>query len=124
MTGMRVERSATGPVTVITFTGELDARSSDLFHAHVATMMPAHSRVLLDLTGTEHMTSAGLRTLLLMYRQGKAQGNAMALAGVSTELRGILSATGFLDFFSVVDSVNDGIDLLTRDTRPRERVDA
>jgi anti-sigma B factor antagonist len=124
MTGIKVERSLTRSVTVITLTGELDARSSDLLHAHVATMMPAHSRVLLDLSGTEHVTSAGLRTLLLMYRQGKAQGNAVALVGVSAELRGILSATGFLDFFGVVDSASDGIDLLTRHAHPRERVDA
>jgi anti-sigma B factor antagonist len=70
------------------------------------------------------MTSAGLRTLLLTYRQGMARGISVALVGLSSEAFNILSATGFLGFFSVADSVSGGIDLLTRNAGRQEPVNA
>jgi anti-sigma B factor antagonist len=86
--------------------------------------MPARSAVLLDLSDTKHMTSAGLRTLLLMYRQGKAQRNAVALLGMSAELHNILSATGFLDFFTIADALDDGLTQLDGTAVQREATHA
>jgi anti-sigma B factor antagonist len=124
MTGMTVKKRVLGSVTVITLAGELDAHVSALVQADVTSIMPAYSQVLLDLSEAEHMTSAGLRTLLLMYRQGKARGNSVALVGLSAEAFNILSATGFLGFFSVADTVRDGIDLLARNDAGQEPISA
>jgi anti-sigma B factor antagonist len=111
-------------VAVVTLTGDLNAHSADTVQFDVASVMPAHTEVLLDLSEVAHLTSAVLRTLLLLYRQGQCLDSAVALVGLSAELRNVLSATGFLDFFRVADSVPDGIELLTREAERKERVDA
>jgi anti-sigma B factor antagonist len=121
--GISVEKSVVDSVAVIRMTGDLDARSADLAHAEVSSIMPAHAQVLLDLSGTKHVTGAGLRTLLLLYRQGKGLDSTVALVGLSAELRNVLFASGFLGFFRVADTVTDGIALLSRVAGGRERSD-
>lgn len=114
---MNVKKSVVDSVAVITLTGDLDAHSAELVGSEVLSIMPAHTEVLLDLSGVEHVTGAGLRTLLLLYRQGQCLDSAVAVVGLSAELRNVLSASGFLGFFRVADSVSDGIELLARDDR-------
>jgi anti-sigma B factor antagonist len=55
------------------------------------------------------MSSAGLRTLLLLYRNAEAVNTTVGLAGVSPDLRQMMEATGFLGFFAVSDTVSDGL---------------
>ncbi|MBV9161565.1 MAG: STAS domain-containing protein [Pseudonocardiales bacterium] len=118
---MNVKKSVVDSVAVITLTGDLDAHSVELVGSEVLSIMPAHTEVLLDLSEVEHLTSAGLRILLLLYRQGHCLDSAVAVVGLSAELRNVLSASGFLDFFRVADSVSDGIELLVRDVRDDRR---
>lgn len=121
--GLTVRKSVIDSVAVITLSGDLDAHSAAVVHADVMAIMPAHSEVLLDLGDVTHVTSAGLRTLLLLYRQGQCLDSAIALVGLSPEMRGVLAASGFLGFFRVAGSVADGVEVLARDARG-ERVDA
>ncbi len=118
---MNVKKSVLGSVAVITLTGDLDAHAAALVHHEVLSIMPAHTEVLLDLSDVGHLTSAGLRILLQLYRQGRCLDSAVALVGLSAELRNAFSASGFLGFFRVADSVPDGVDLLARDTGPEIR---
>lgn len=120
---MNVKKRVVGSVAVITLTGDTEAHSADT-QSDVHSVLSAHTKVLFDLSEVAHLTSAGLRTLLLLYRQGQCLDRAVALVGLSGELHSVLSATGFLGFFRVADSVPDGIKLLARDAGRRERVDA
>lgn len=114
---VNVKKSVVDSVAVITLTGDLDAHSAELVDSEVLSIMPAHTEVLLDLSEVECLTSAGLRILLLLYRQGRCLDSAVAVVGLSAELRNVLSASGFLDFFRVADSVSEGIELLVGDDR-------
>ena len=55
------------------------------------------------------MSSSGLRSMLLIYRQAKAQGVKLVLAGVNKDIRGSMSATGFLSFFVLSESFEDAM---------------
>jgi anti-sigma B factor antagonist len=65
--------------------------------------------VLVDLSAVPYMSSAGLRTMLLLYRNAQAVGTTVCLVGVSTELQEMMEATGFLGYFPVHDTVEDGL---------------
>lgn len=121
---MRLKRSVVGSVAVLVLTGDLDAHAAELVNDDVLPIMPEHSEVLLDLSEVAHLTSAGLRILLRLYRQGQCLDTTVALVGLSTELRQVLAAAGFLGYFTVADSVSDGVELLTGTADRRERVDA
>jgi anti-sigma B factor antagonist len=121
---MNVEKRMVDSVMVITLTGDLDAQASDVMHADVLSVMPSHTEVLLDLSQIRRLSSAGIRALLLVYRQGRSLDSAIALVGLPAELRNALSASGFLGFFKVADSVSDGIALLVSESEQEEHVHA
>ncbi len=55
------------------------------------------------------MSSAGLRLLLRIYRDAKSKAAKVVLTKVNTNIRDSMSATGFLSFFVLRDSVQDDI---------------
>jgi anti-sigma B factor antagonist len=112
MSEMNVTKRMVDSVAVITLTGDLDAEASGAMHADVLSVMPEHTEVLLDLSEVRSMSSAAIRALLLVYRHGQCLDSAVALVGLPAEVRAALSASGFLGFFRVADSVRDGIALL------------
>jgi anti-sigma B factor antagonist len=107
-----ISRRVVGAVTVVSLAGELDARTARVAHERLSGVLPIQAPVLLDLSQVHYVSSAGLRTMLMVYRQAQRMGTPIALVGVSSPLRSILSATGFLRFFRIVDSVPDGVAVL------------
>jgi anti-anti-sigma factor len=54
------------------------------------------------------MSSAGLRVLLLAHRRAQSSRARIVLAGLQPDVREVMSATGFLSFFDVLDTVEAG----------------
>ncbi|GAA0384186.1 hypothetical protein GCM10009530_38850 [Microbispora corallina] len=98
--GARVESCVRDGVTVIGIAGELDGRSGPEVQRRLLAMLPEDGPVLLDMAGLTYLSSGGLRVLLLLHR---AAGARIALARVPPEIRALMAATGFLDFFTVTD---------------------
>jgi anti-sigma B factor antagonist len=109
---MEFEKYMRGRVTVLALEGELDSTTSADARARVTELVPSEGAVLLDLGRMTYMSSAGLRVLLLVYRQAREAGVQMALARLTPDVAEVMSETGFLDFFTVVDSVDDGVEAL------------
>jgi anti-anti-sigma factor len=59
-----------------------------------------------------YMSSAGLRVLLLVQRRAQATGARVALARLPEDVREVMAATGFLEFFAVCDTVEEGAEAL------------
>jgi anti-sigma B factor antagonist len=93
-------RDAVG-ATVVSISGELDASSSADLRDRLLPLIPDGGRLRLDLSGLSYISSAGLRTLLLVYRHAQSQGTAVTLAAMREEIRFVMAATGFLDLFDV-----------------------
>lgn len=110
---MRIDKRVEGDVTVIAFDGALDSGTAGAAQQELEQLVPAHGAVLLDLSRMSYMSSAGLRVLLLVYRWAKNSGTRVTLADVLPDVREVMAATGFLDFFEVADSVADGVAALT-----------
>lgn len=106
---MEVNERVVHAVTVVSLVGDLDARTAPAAQERLTGVLPVRTPVLLDLSGVGYISSAGLRTLLVTYRRAQGAGTPIALTGLSPTLWTVLSATGFLRFFHVVDSVPDGV---------------
>ena len=109
---MDVRKEVIDSIMVIVLTGDLNSRSAPSVQEQVLPALPPDGRVLLDLSRVPFVSSAGLRTLLLIYRQAQAVNSSVALVGLSADIRRVLSATGFLGFFAVADSLPGGLDAL------------
>ncbi len=106
---MQITTRVADAVAVVRLAGDLDARTAPAAQAGLAQVLADRMPVVLDLTEVDYVSSAGLRTMLIVYRQAQHQGIAIILVGVSDTLKSILSATGFLRFFDVSETVTDAI---------------
>jgi len=106
---MEITKRDIDSITVISLVGSLDSRSAPTVQESILPSLPEDGRVLLDLSGVTFVSSAGLRTMLLIYRQAQCVDTTVALVGLSDQLREVLSATGFLGFFVVSDSLHGGL---------------
>jgi len=109
---MQVSITSVQGVTLIELAGSLDGKTAPDVQRQVLPGAEGQNKVILDLTKTDYVSSAGLRMLLLLYRQLKAKGGKMALVGMSEEIKDVMANTGLIKFFLVADTVDAGMALL------------
>ena len=63
------------------------------------------TKLVLDLSGLEYISSAGLRSLLGLSKKAKAAGGGMALFGLSGLPREIFQVSGFDTVFPMHESL-------------------
>lgn len=95
-------------LTIVLVEGEIDGATAPVAQGKILPVVQAGGKVLLDMTKLSYMSSAGLRMLLLLHRQSTSSGGRVVLVGLSDEIRDTMSATGFLDFFTVFDTLEAG----------------
>ena len=105
-------------VTVVALDGDVDGKTAPEVQAQVLPLVQPKSKLLLDLTKVPYMSSAGLRTLLTLHRQFAAQDGHLVLVGVAPEIQDTMSITGFLNFFSISDTIESGLESLQVKVHP------
>lgn len=106
---MEIDFREVDDVRVVSLQGDLDGRTAPAAQAELLPLILPGASVLLDLSGVPYMSSAGLRMMLLVYRHAQSVDSRIALVGLSEDIRDTMSATGFLDFFVMSDSVDAGV---------------
>lgn len=109
---IQVEVSTRNGITVVTVAGEIDGGSAPGLQAQVLPLLQQDGSLILDLGGVTYMSSAGLRVLLLLYRQAISRNGRVALAGVAESIKDTMAVTGFLKFFTVADTVDQALTTL------------
>ena len=109
---LKTSTTSTRGVRVVVLEGDLDGTSAGLAQSAVSGAVQSSDNVVVDLSGVHYMSSAGLRVMLLLYREAQCCGARVAVVGLSSELALLMKATGFLGFFHVADSTEAGIELL------------
>jgi anti-sigma B factor antagonist len=88
-------------VTVVALAGEITSVTSAELQQRILPLIGGTGTTLIDLTKVPYISSAGLRTLLLVHRRALREKTRIALVGLSEEVRFVMAATGFLDFFEI-----------------------
>jgi anti-sigma B factor antagonist len=101
-------------VKVAVLAGNIDGRTAPLIQNQLAVLAEPGNKIVLDMNQVNYMSSAGLRVLLMLYRQLDDNDGRIILAGLREELRDIMSITGFLELFTVSDTVNEALAILTQ----------
>lgn len=99
-------------VTVIEMAGDVDANTASLVQDQVLPLAQPQAKLLLDMTKVPYMSSAGLRMLLSLYRQVVSKNGEIVLVGLVEEIKDTMSITGFLDFFTIRDTLESGLEAL------------
>lgn len=108
---MEVNVRAVGDnITVIELAGELNSATAPNVQDQILPLANMGSKILLDMSRVTYMSSAGLRTLLLLHRQiSKTAGGNIVLSGLSEEIQDTMAITGFLEYFSLSKDLEAGL---------------
>jgi anti-sigma B factor antagonist len=109
---MKVTITEQGEVAVVEVSGDIDSKTAPEFERSAKAAMDMSKKIAIDLTAVEFMSSAGLRVLLMVYRNIKAQSGKVVLVGVSEDIQDVMSTTGFINFFTIVEKLDEGISTL------------
>lgn len=109
---MHLETEQRGDLLIARLHGEIDSQSAPPVQEELFTAMRRVKRLLLDLSDVRFMSSAGLRILLVIYRDFEQQGGRLALVGVSPQLEDVMEITGFREQFTLVPDLESAIRLV------------
>ncbi|MEZ4515599.1 MAG: anti-sigma factor antagonist [Chloroflexota bacterium] len=106
---MEIELEEKDGVTVAALFGELDGRTAPEIQDKLLLLPQQNRKVLLDLSDVSYISSAGLRALLMLYRQYANGESKIALVGLSESIRDMMAVTGFLEFFDDYATLDEGL---------------
>ena len=110
---MEIEFETVDGITVVTLFGELDSRTAPLVQDKLLDLPSPQARVLLEMSGVNYISSAGLRALLMLYRRMASSDGRVALVGLTESILDVMIVTGFLDFFAAYDTLAEGLAALS-----------
>ena len=110
---MDIKVESNGKIQVVSINGELDSTTTPAAQEKIIVLAVPEARIIMDMSQVQYMSSAGLRMFLLMYRTIVGKGGKVVLVGLSSDLADTMAMTGFLDFFTCVPTLGEGIAQLT-----------
>ena len=107
---MEIEKEQVGDAHVVTAHGRLDGIYSTAFAKEVGALISGtHPKILIDFTDIDHVTSAGLRAVLILVKKAAASGGVFALCGVNEQVREVLDISGFAAMFGIYPGRTEGL---------------
>lgn len=111
---MSISTKSIEDITVVELEGSIDSATAPDVQKEVLSVTENKIEIILDMNKVTYLSSAGLRMLLLVYRQIKAQNGNISLVGLSEEIKDVMSNTGFIRFFVIADTIDDGVNALAK----------
>lgn len=109
---MNVDITTKENMTIISIEGSIDSKTAGELQSKIMGKVSETDKVLLDLTKVDFVSSAGLRLLLMIYRQIKSKNGKIILVGVCDEIKDVMSMTGFINFFEFSQTIEEANELL------------
>lgn len=107
---MDLREEQVGGVTIVHVKGRLDSTSSPILGERLTAVLgTAKSRVLVDFSQLDYISSAGFRVLLQAAKRAEENAAKLVLCGVSGKARQLFDLGGFLDLFSITATREEGI---------------
>lgn len=107
---MKLTCEQQGDVILLRAAGKLDAVTAPQFREDLEqTLAPDARRVVLDLSATPYVSSAGLRVLIVLAKQLMPHGK-LAVTGLNESVREVFELAGFDKIMTLCDDVAAALD--------------
>jgi anti-anti-sigma factor len=102
---MQIAEVQEAGVHVLAPAGRIDTTTVGVLEGRLAPLLAApRPRVVVDFSGVDYISSAGLRILLVAARRVQQSGGRLALCAMGDAVRHVFYLAGFLPLFIVCDS--------------------
>ena len=93
---MQVATSEQNGMTILSLTGRMDATTANVFgDACKAALDGGARRIVVDLSGIEYISSAGLRVILTMLKVTRSLKGTLAFSGLQPMVSEVFRISGF-----------------------------
>jgi anti-anti-sigma factor len=107
---MKTEVKHEQGVTIVSVSESVDAlTAADLSKALSAQIAEGRANLVVDLTGVEFMSSAGLRTLLGAVKESRSNGGDLRIASTNPGIDKVLKMSGFHNIAKVFASQSEAV---------------
>ncbi|MBM9511234.1 STAS domain-containing protein [Desulfogranum marinum] len=94
--------------TLLQVNGRMDAVYAPAFEKECLLVIDGGEiKVVVDLTGLEYISSAGLRSILVSAKKAKVKGCSIQFCGVSGMVEEVFKISGLFTLFSIVPTVEE-----------------
>jgi len=97
---MTIEKAVNGSELTITPVGRLDTTTAPMLEKEINESVDGVTKLIMDFTGVEYLSSAGLRVLLAAQKTMSKQGG-MVVRNVSEAVNDVFEVTGFSDILTI-----------------------
>lgn len=104
---MKVETKTEDGILIISMEGSIDSKTAPNVQEEVLEAVQDKHKVIIALEKVDFVSSAGLRVLLMLYRQIKTNEGKVILAGTNEEIKEVMNITGFIQYFIFTDTVEE-----------------
>lgn len=105
-----IKEEVKGDVLILRMSGRLDAVSSPNAERKVFDFInKGQHKLLLDFSGVDYLSSAGMRMLLSVTKKLKTLSGKLVLFGVTTNVMDVLKMSGFDHVLELVKTEEDGL---------------
>ncbi len=99
---MNVLVTSSNDYTIVTIEGRIDATSSNEFEKSVMEVIEeGNTKIILDCSGLNYISSSGLRVFLIALKKMKAIKGQLKLCNLQPVIQGIFDVSGFATIFSI-----------------------
>jgi anti-anti-sigma factor len=99
---MEINTKQAGTVAQISIQGSVDGLTAgSLMDSLAALVHSGQSRLVVDFSGVDYISSAGLRALLATVKESRQAGGDLRLSNVSADVNRVLELSGFTNILKV-----------------------
>jgi anti-anti-sigma factor len=93
---MDLTHQVSNGLLVIRPKSRVDSGTAMAFEAHCTSLISeGPTRVIIDFSDVDYISSAGLRALLIIVKKAKSLGGALTLCGLKGSVREVMAVSGF-----------------------------
>lgn len=107
---MKWSEQQIGDAVVASVQGRIDLSNADAFREAMSAVLAKAETLVVDLSGVDYISSAGLRSLMIVHKAAKTDGKVLALAALGPLLMEIFTISRFNLVFPMFDSVRGAVE--------------
>lgn len=106
-----VQKSRENETVIVAVKGRIDAVAASDFEQQMSDLLAqGEKRIVLDMSELEFISSAGLRSILVMVKKLKGQDGGLALAAMTPTVLKVFKLSGFAAILPLSDTVESALE--------------
>ena len=106
---MEISTRTSNDIHIVAIAGSLDSTTSPEAQKALDTVLASATKVALDFSRLDYISSAGLRVLLGAAKRLKASGGTLSMFGLNQSVREVFEISGFSAILTVYPSETEAL---------------